>query len=70
MRSGNIFQNNSWRADNTTFDFKNMKALDGYEGKYKKMGNGRWVFKDEDGKWTYFNTVPQQSKVAPKPTSK
>jgi hypothetical protein len=35
MRSGNVFQNNSWRADNTTFDFKNMKALDGYQDKYK-----------------------------------
>lgn len=55
MRSGNIFQNNSWRADNTTFDFKNMKALDGYQDKYKQM-NGRWVFKDSDGKWTYFNS--------------
>lgn len=70
MRSGNIFQNNSWRADNTTFDFNNMKALDGYEGKYRKMGNGRWAFKDEDGKWTYFNQYIPTNKVVTKSTSK
>lgn len=70
MRSGNIFQNNSWRADNTTFDFKNMKALDGYEGRYRKMGNGRWAFKDEDDKWTYFNQYAPTSKVVAKSTSK
>lgn len=72
MRSGNIFQNNSWRADNTTFDFKNMKALDGYQDKYKQM-NGRWVFKDSDGKWTYFNqytpVVKTTKQTQPKQTN-
>lgn len=72
MRSGNVFQNNSWRADNTTFDFKNMKALDGYQDKYKQM-NGRWVFKDSDGKWTYFNqytpVVKNTKQTQPKQTN-
>lgn len=55
MQNGNIFQNNSWRADNTTFDFKNMKAIKGYEDKYINK-DGKWLFKDsQDGKWTYFN---------------
>ena len=50
-----VVQNNSWRADNTTFDFKNMKAIKGYEDKYINK-DGKWLFKDsQDGKWTYFN---------------
>lgn len=55
MQSGNIFQNNSWRADNTTFDFNTMKAKQGYENKYRKEKNGQWSFIGEDGSRYYFN---------------
>lgn len=61
MQNGNIFQNNSWRADTSTFDFKNMKALKGYENKYINS-NGQWMFKDnQSGKWTYFNPIISKS---------
>lgn len=68
MRNGNIYQG-SWRADTDTFDFATGKAKKGYEGKYRKEANGRWLFKDQSG-WKYFNTDGRPIKQATKQPEK